>query len=177
MILNRNYKVLIISAIGIIGLVFSGIPNILLSKISPAEKYKNINSEYKNMYENLNMRSIYEERQNDLLEKVNKLDIDVEIKQDHIINLLGRISEKNNIQIDSIKFSEKIPLQDSPTECMKVTLDFNSTFDDMVSFIDDIKRGEWEISLFDISILLSEGDRVGVTLNLMFYALPMNISR
>lgn len=56
--------------------------------------------------------------------------------------------------------------------CMKVTVDFDSDFNDMLNFVDDIKKSKTIISIPDISILTIE-NMVHVSLNLMFYALPM----
>ena len=191
MIINYTRRILIfIAVVGLIALFAVGIPNNLLLKLTAAEEYNNIHSEYENMYQNLNMKSIYEENQIYLLNKINELNIDTEILQDKIINGLSKLSRKNNIQLGNIKFSEPMPisednskyskeewfesLQENSAICMKVNVDFDSDFDDMLIFIDDIKNSSTEISVIDINILMSDNQKTHTVLNLMFYALPIN---
>ena len=191
MIINYTRKISIfIAVVGLIALFAAGIPNNLLLKLTAAEEYNNIHSEYENMYQNLNMKSIYEENQIYLLNKINELNIDTEILQDKIINGLSKLSRKNNIQLGNIKFSEPMPisednskyskeewfesLQENSAICMKVNVDFDSDFDDMLIFIDNIKNSSTEISVIDINILMSDNQKTHTVLNLMFYALPIN---
>ena len=191
MIINYTRRILIfIAVVGLIALFAVGIPNNLLLKLTAAEEYNNIHSEYENMYQNLNMKSIYEENQIYLLNKINELNIDTEILQDKIINGLSKLSRKNNIQLGNIKFSEPMPisednskyskeewfesLQENSAICMKVNVDFDSDFDDMLIFIDNIKNSSTEISVIDINILMSDNQKTHTVLNLMFYALPIN---
>ena len=188
MTINSKYKLLIVIAvIGLITLFITGIPNNVFLKLTSSEEYNNIHTEYENMYQNLNMKSMYEENLIDLTKKINELNIDNEILQDQIISVLSNVSKKNNIELGNIKFSEGIPVfpdtykteeavqsQENSAISMKVTVDFDSDFDDMISFIDDIKNSDTEISLVDISILLLDSQKVHVMLNLMFYALPLN---
>lgn len=188
MTINSKYKLLIVIAvIGLITLFITGIPSNVFLKLTSSEEYNNIHTEYENMYQNLNMKSMYEENLIDLTKKINELNIDNEILQDQIISVLSNVSKKNNIELGNIKFSEGIPVfpdtykteeavqsQENSAISMKVTVDFDSDFDDMISFIDDIKNSDTEISLVDISILLLDSQKVHVMLNLMFYALPLN---
>ena len=191
MIINYTRKISIfIAVVGLIALFAAGIPNNLLLKLTAAEEYNNIHLEYENMSQNLNMKNIYEENQIYLLNKINELNIDTEILQDKIINGLSKLSRKNNIQLGNIKFSEPMPisednskyskeewfesLQENSAICMKVNVDFDSDFDDMLIFIDDIKNSRTEISVIDINILMSDNQKTHTVLNLMFYALPIN---
>ena len=188
MIISFKYKLLIfIAVIGFITLFITGIPGSVFLKLTSSEEYNNIHTEYENMYQNLNMKSMYEENLIDLTEKINELNIDNEILQDQIISVLSNVSKKNNIELENIKFSEIIAVfsdaskteeavqsQENSAKSMKVTVDFDSDFDNMISFIDDIKNSDTEISLVDISILLLDSQKVHVMLNLMFYALPLN---
>ena len=192
MTINFNRKLLIFIVVIVFILLFAaGVPGSVFSKLTAAEEYNSIHSEYENMYQNLNMKSSYEKNQINLTKKINRLNIDTEIFQDQIINVLSNISTKNSIALSNIKFSEIMPVfkdtsegseesvelqQDSVAVCMKVTVDFDSDFHDMLSFIDDIKKAETEISVIDISILLIDSDKVHVMLSLMFYALPLYVS-
>lgn len=192
MTINFNGKLLIfIVIILLISLFAAGVPGSFFSKLTAAEEYNSIHYEYENMYQNLNMKSSYEKNQINLTKKINKLNIDTEIFQDQIINVLSNISTKNSIALSNIKFSEIMPVfkdtsegseesvelqQDSTAVCMKVTVDFDSDFHDMISFIEDVKNSETEISVIDISILLIDSDKVHVMLSLMFYALPLYVS-
>lgn len=187
---NFNYKILIyISLIGIILLFITGIPESIFSKLSVSEEYNKTYSLYETMHQNLDMKSSFEETKEDLLMKIKELNIDTDILQDKIINILSSISMKNNIVLNNIKFSDVMPVfsddfnseetleaKDSLVNsaiCMKVTVDFDSDFSDMLSFVDDVKNCETEVSVLDISILLLDNDKVRVMMNLMFYALPM----
>lgn len=125
------------------------------------------------MIHNINMESIYEENHNNLLKKINNLNIDNEILQDEIISELNHIAEENNIELSSIKFSEAMPvLTDNNALCMKVTVEFDSEFINMLKFVDDVKNSATIVSVTDISVLTIE-NKVHVLLNLLYYALPM----
>ena len=192
MTINFNRKLLIfIVVILLISLFAAGVPGSVFSKLTTAGEYNSIHYEYENMYQNLNMKSSYEKNKINLIKKINRLNIDTEIFQDQIINVLSDISTKNSIALSNIKFSEIMPVfkdtsegseesvelqQDSTAVCMKVTVDFDSDFHDMISFIEDVKNSETEISVIDISILLIDSDKVHVMLSLMFYALPLYVS-
>ena len=187
-----KYKLLIVIAVIVIITVLgfaTGFFKMLVSKLSVTKEYNNIYSEYENMYQNLNVKTTYEEKHSNLMKKINEIDIDTEILQDQIISVLSYISEKNNIEIGNTKFSEIMPIsnsistqeenlasektQDSTAVCMNVTIEFNSNFNDMLLFVDDIKKCELQISVIDISIFLVDGEKVNVMTNLMFYALPL----
>lgn len=190
---NLDYKLLIfITVIGLITLFITDLPISIFSKLSAVEEYNNIHSEYENMYQNLNMESTFEKNQNILMKKINELNIETEILQDEIIKVLSHISKKNNIELDNIKFSEIMTVfsddfkseeleshegQDYAAICMKVSVDFNCDFNDMLSFVDDIKDIEMEIAVLDISILLIDNGNVHVISNFMFYALPLHYGR
>lgn len=187
--INSNRKLLILAlVVGLIALFSSGFPFKVFTKLSVAEEYKSIESEYENMRLNLTKKIIYEKNQEELMKKINELNIDTVILQDKIISDLGSLSRKNNIDLSNIKFSEIMPLskiskseeelefnkgQDIRATCMKVTVDFDSNFDDALSFVDSIKDCGTEISITDISMVQMEDGRMHVVLNLMFYALPI----
>lgn len=191
--INFKYKLLIVIAVIVLITLFAtGIFKSVVLKLSVAKEYNNICSEYEKMYQNLNVKAIYEENHSNLMIKINEIDIDTEILQDQIISVLSYISEKNNIEIGNIKFSEIMPIsnsistqeenlvsktQDSTAVCMNVTIEFNSNFNDMLLFVDDIKNCELQISVIDISIFLIDGEKVHVMTNLMFYALPLTYRR
>ncbi len=184
--------ILIVLIVFIITAFFAtGAPYRAFAKLSVKDEYKDVYSEYENMSRILDMKDVYEDDKSCLFEKINELNIDAEILQDEIINELDRISSKNNIELSCVKFSEVMPvfahnstlseesalLQNENTAvCMKVTVDFDSDFNDMLLFVDDIKNCETLISVTDIKVLTSEG-KVHVSVNLMFYALPMNNKR
>lgn len=193
MIINFKQRLSIfIAAIGVISLFAVGIPGSLFLKLSAAEEYNNIHSEYENMYQNLNMKNKYEENYVYLSGKINELNIDTEILQDKIINVLSNTSKKNNIELGNIKFSEIMQVSeynfnssvatedfqhDNSAVCMKVNVDFDSDFNNMLSFVDDIKNSRTEISVVDINISMSDSQKTHTVLNLIFYALPINNGR
>lgn len=115
----------------------------------------------------------------------NESDIDNEIRQDNIINVLSNISSEYSIELNSIKFSEIMPVfkdkksgeyvesqQISPATCIKATVDFDSSLEKILNFVDSIKEHDGKISVVDISILSIDGQRMHTVLNLMFYAFP-----
>ena len=80
MTINFNNRLLIfIAAIGLISLIVTGIPGSILLKLTAADEYNNIHSEYESMYQNLSMRNMYEENKIHLLNKITELYIDIEI--------------------------------------------------------------------------------------------------
>lgn len=191
MIINIKRRLSIfIAAVGFILLFAATVTDNLLLKLTAAEEYNNIYMEYENMYQNLNMKSKYEENQIYLLSKINELNVDTAILQDKIIDVLSNMSKKNNIKFGNIKFSEIMPvsaynskysedewgesLPDNFAICMKVYVDFESDFIDMLTFVDDIKNCRTEISVIDINILMYDSQKMHTVLNLMFYALPIN---
>ena len=170
---NIKLKTLIFVIIIVLIVFFVKAPCGMVPNLSVGDEYKDVYSQFENMSNDINMKSIYEEKQNILIKKVNGLNIDTEILQDEIINELNNISRKNNIELNSVKFSEVMPiLSDNSGLCMKVTVDFDSDFNDMLNFVDDVKKSKTIISIPDISILTIK-NTVHVSLNLMFYALPM----
>ncbi len=160
--------------IAAVGLFASGIFSKISAALSVGDEYRNIYHEYENMNQDIRMKSMYEENQDCLIRKANELNIDTEILHDEIINELSIVSKKNNIELSIIKFSEAMPcLTDNRGICMKVTVEFDSGFDDMLEFVDDVKDSKKMVSLTDISVLTLESG-VQARVNLMFYALPMN---
>lgn len=191
MAVNCNCKKLVfIFLIGLILIILSKAPDIVLSRLSLAEEYNKIYFLYDSMHENFKMKSSFEVTKDNLMLKINELNIDTDIMQDKIINTLCNISQKNNIELSNIKFSDVMPVSFDSDEtletqdvennnaiCMKVTVEFNGYFNDMLSFVEDIKNSETEISVLDISILLIDSYKVHAVINLMFYALPLNYGR
>lgn len=176
MTINYNRKLLAILFLVLIILLFiTGIPRRLFKKLTASEEYDTIHLKYENMYQNLSMKNIYKERQINLNKKISKLNVETEIMQDKIIIELSNVSKRNKIELGNIKFSEIMPVfdeEENKAVCIKATVDFDGYFDDMISFIDDIKNSKTEISVTNISILMLETDKVHVMLNLTFYALP-----
>lgn len=176
--MKSNFKfkpIIFLILIAIISLFASGTFSKIFSALSVDDEYRNIYYEYENMNQNINMKSMYEENQDYLLRKANELNINTEILHDEIINELSIISKRNDIELNIIKFSEAMPcLTDNTGICMKVTVEFDSDFDDMLEFVDDVKGSETMVSVMDISVL-TIGEGVHSSLNLMFYALPMII--
>lgn len=191
MAVNCNCKKLVfIFLIGLILIILSKAPDIVLSRLSLSEEYNKIYFLYDSMHENFKMKSSFEVTKDNLMLKINELNIDTDIMQDKIINTLCNISQKNNIELSNIKFSDVMPVSFDSDEtletqdvennnaiCMKVTVEFNGYFNDMLSFVEDIKNSETEISVLDISILLIDSYKVHAVINLMFYALPLNYGR
>ena len=161
--------------ITIIAFFTSGIPFVVYAKLSVGDEYRNMYSEYENMNQDINMRSLYEENQNYLIKKVNELNIDREILQERIINELISISRKHNIELSSIKFSEAMPiLFDNTGACMKATVDLDSDLNKVLKFVDDVKDSGSMVSVSEISVLTIESG-VHATVNILYYALPLNI--
>jgi len=173
---NVKFKpIVLIFIVAIIGFFVSGIPFRIFAKLSVGDEYKNIYAEYENMNQDINLKSLYEENQDYLIKKVNELNIDREILQEEIISELIGISRKNNIELSSIKFSEAMPiLSDDTGISMKVTVDFDSEFNKVLKFVDDVKNSCMLVSVEDISVLTIESG-VHAAVNILFYALPMNI--
>ena len=169
----KNKPLIYVIVIAILVLLISLNPFNLPSNLSVGHAYGNIYHEYEKMNTDIKMKDMYEENKNNLLNKVNKLNINTEILHDEIITVLNTISRKNNIELNTIKFSELMPcLSDKAGICMKVTAEFDSELNEMLSFVEDVKNSRLMISVEDISALTIENG-IHASVNLIVYALPM----
>lgn len=185
---NKRFIVFIILIL-LLSLYGGGIFQDIYSGFSARDEYNNLYTDYVNMSENLANKTTYEARKAALLQEIQDSDINKKVTQDEIINILGKLSIKNNIEMGNIKFEESIgsftetdreenPLEEiQAPESMKVTLDFSSSFDNMISYIDDIKKYSDKTALTDISILFLDAEEVKVTVNLIIYTLSLPTMR
>lgn len=90
----KNKPLIYVIVIAILVLLISLNPFNLPSNLSVGHAYGNIYHEYEKMNTDIKMKDMYEENKNNLLNKVNKLNINTEILHDEIITELNTISRK-----------------------------------------------------------------------------------
>lgn len=178
----------IIAVAYLIYTIFMSDSSIFKSKIN---EYEQISNDYESMSHNLKKLKTYEKTRQELINEINQLNILKNIYQEEIIDILNNILEACEINLGKISFSEvrtanineinneEIENQDIVEEiieaqAMTVTLEFSSTYDSLVLFIDEMQNSGTDISITNIKIINNEeGENVQCVITLNFYALPM----
>lgn len=155
------------------------------------EEYNKIKQTYEAMFEHLKYKKEYEAKEQDLQDDINDLNLLKALDQDEIIIILDECIKAGNLMVSNIAFSEikqislsaenelieytleaeSNDLSNFPIEMINVHIEFNSTYDDMILFVDKLQGYETEICITNISILNEEGERVYCTIDLSFYAM------
>lgn len=168
---------------------------------SPSKDYNNIKSTYDVMVGNLKSNKNYEALEQNLHSEINDLNILTTLSQDGILYILDECTKEGELNVSSIVFSEirQIGLseeneetglvevseaaetsgvsdvdntQSFPIEVIDVCIGFNSTYEDMILFVNKLHNYESDISIYSINILnKEEEERVYCTINLNFYAI------
>ena len=165
-------------------------PNISIFN-SKINEYEQISASYEGMSNNLKKLKSYEKTQGELLNDISQLNILKNIYQEEIIDILNNILEACGINLGKITFSEiytvninetnnteneiKYPAEEiTEAQAMTVSLEFSSTYESLVDFIDEIQNSETDISITNIKIIShEEGEDVQCQVTLNFYALPL----
>lgn len=144
---------------------------------------------YEEMLENLSMEKYYEAKKVEYFKILNKSSFCNELSQEKIITVLNNYTGKNNIQILNIKFSngefaavdKDIEIVESDDgdldrcQTMGLTIEFKSSFNVLLDFIDDINENESYISINDIRIISWDENLIYVVLDMEFYAVPIEL--
>lgn len=189
--MKRNKLVVIICfiAIALSALyVAKSISNNRSSSNSSSEEYFKIKNTYEVMFENLKSKKDYEDLKQDLQDDINGVKLLKLLSQDEILVVLDECINVGKLNVSNISFSEirQINLNNEnesmdytleakssfPIEVINVHIEFNSTYDDLILFVDKIQGYKTEISITNISILNGEeGEMVYCTIDLSFYAI------
>ena len=162
---------------------------------SSFNEYEQISASYETMSQNLKQQKTYEKTELELINKINELNILQNIQQEEIIIILNDILKTCKINPGKISFSEiytvninELNSEESESEnavtetetevveaqAMTVNLEFSSTYDNLVSFIDEVQDSDKDISISNIRIInQEEGEEVQCQITLNFFALPL----
>ncbi|MGD9567346.1 MAG: hypothetical protein AB7V48_03320 [Sedimentibacter sp.] len=158
---------------------------------SKFDEYEQISASYENISQNLKHLKTYEKTEQELINEINELNILQNIYQEEIINIINDILEFCEINPEKISFSEiytvninemdneefvadNAGIEIIEAEAMTVNIEFSSTYDSLVSFIDEIQNFDKDIIISNIRIIKhEEGEDILCIINLSFYALPM----
>lgn len=199
-------------------------------------EYNLKSSEYNNMSQNILLKNKYEEDVNALSEEINNLNVISDLQQHQVIVLLNSYLVNNNIDANSINFTDAavVPVNTSAAQAVTaekssletmmsdidnfsasgerekekqsssagdeaagagseseqsseqaaeqqsaltvrsitVNVSFESTYNDMIKFIDAIQNNPVDISITNISIVAPPGDIIQGTMTLNFYEIP-----
>lgn len=159
----------------------------LFFKLNPVRgEYSETSTKYEIMSGNFIMKSEYEKRKEELLSEINNHNVGTRILQEQVLAVVYGHCSENNIEISNINFTEIIPaslaepesediLHESPGVYMCVTIEFKSTYGNMLIFIDDIKNYDMDIALTNMRTIAWEGDVISGVIDLKFYALPFEM--
>ena len=162
----------------------------LYYKLNPYQaELDNLKGEYAAMSENFAIgKSIITENE-EYIKKIDELDFNSELSYEYIIAILNNCTAKNNIIISNIKFSESedgfisedidVVESDSETEnnlqILNVVVEFKLKFDELLSFIDDVKGYGNDICVTGIHVISWDEDRVFAVIDMKFYAVTMPV--
>ena len=156
----------------------------LRHKLNPLqEELEYIIDKYAVMSENFKTENIIISEKTEYLAKISKLSFSDELSQEKIIRILQDCTDKNNIQISNIKFSEEsdslmgsdieiIETGSAACRCesLSVSVEFKSKFEDLLSFIDHMREYGKDICVAGIRVISWEEDMLYSVVDMKFYA-------
>lgn len=166
------------------------VPNSSLFK-SKINEYDQISTSYEGMSNNLKKLKAYEKTLGELIDGINQVNILKNIYQEEIIDILNHILEACEINPGKVTFSEVHTININEinnteneihnqaeeiieAQAMTVSLEYSSSYDSLVDFIDEIQKSDMDISITNIKIIIhDEEEDVQCQVTLNFYALPM----
>ncbi|MGB4438579.1 MAG: hypothetical protein WBJ13_04990 [Sedimentibacter sp.] len=186
----------VLCAVAIIGLIifvlYLILPDGWYLKLNPIkDEHMKISVDYENISQNFEMENTYEKRKIELLNEIDNLNMETKILQEKIIYILYEYCLKNDIEINNITFSEIMPASltnDIPDEnydtyeqvdyetaavFICVSLEFTSSYEDMLNLVDDIKNDHMDIAVTNMRTVSLDGDVVYGVIDLNFYAIPI----
>lgn len=162
-----------------------------------SQDYSYIKSTYDTMFENFESNKDYEALEQNLLDEIKDLNLLNTLSQDEILAILDECTNVGRLNVSNIVFSEirEISLsseesneestevstelsddegdsmQSFPIEVIDVRIEFYSTYENMILFVNRLQNYESKISIASISILnKEEEEKVHCTIDLKFYA-------
>lgn len=179
----KKYKILIVVlAVCILFVLAIGV-NLFSNVNSVFNEYRDTKNAYNSMTLNFQNNNYFEKRRNELLNDLDSLDLNILMHQDEILSLINYHIVKNNIELNNISFGdinsnsaeiEQFYEVDSKTDktnadVIYVTVEFKSSLEDMLSFMDDIRNESSFITIPSISVLNLDENLVKVSVCLDFY--------
>lgn len=158
----------------------------------PSKIYYNVNSfideckevhfDYVKMSNNFGMKHYYDERKNELFKQIESKKNYNNLLQEQIMNLINNHCINNCISISNIVFSDEVDAyvqedmeDDSNTaiKVMKVSIEFKSSYENLIMFIDDLKNDRVDIAVTNMRIIKWDEDTFLSSTDLNFYSFNM----
>lgn len=196
--LNRREKLLIIVFSASIVMYFGIklVPSFLSKSITVKEKYDEMYATYDDMFQNIKMKDIYEERRKKLQTEISDMNIPSDIRQEKIIEVLYKNLSSCGIKIVNINFSDVIPVDMSTSPeailesgyndekvydgenegasilSMLVDIEFSSNYESVLNLIDKLQECDGNMAITNIHIIKQDYNNVYVNMDVRFYAVP-----
>ena len=185
---NRKRKIIfVVITFLVIFIIRQFSPEILSAFTVIKDEHDLMYVNYENMYRSINMNKYYKDRERELLNEKYNLNMLTSIKQEEIIKILHGHLSSCNIRVTKFNFSEGLPVQlNNPIDETVVEIDeniypsivkicvnieFNSSYEDMLMFIDELQNNSINMSITNMRTTLSESDIVFVSMDINFYAI------
>lgn len=191
--MKKNKTVILICLCAIVLSAFNIAKSINLIKISTnssSHDYNIIKYTYESMFKNIKSKNDYEALEQDLQSKIKNLNFLNTLNQDEILAILEECTKEGKLNVSNIAFSdirqfslnkenqpesiESFNVSSFPIEVMDVYIEFSSTYENMILFVNKLQSNRIEIIITKINILNEdEGEKVCCTIDLTFYAVKM----
>lgn len=147
--------------------------------------------DYYKMKRNFQIHEALINKKEELINEIDKLNIEAEIFHEKIISQLHEKCIENDINILKINFSEITPvyLDNESREAIMnetinnevkinavaicVTLDFKCEYENMINFINSINLDEMMANIMNVRLLSWNDEEVYGVININFYAMPL----
>jgi type IV pilus assembly protein PilO len=152
--------------------------------------YETTKTKFDSMAENIKLSKYYEDKKSNIMNEIESTKVMEELEQEQVIEIIGSHLNESGIEASRISFSEVVPISsetsntenlssdvyslDSQAGVMSVTVEFSTSYENMMKFIDSLQSDEKEVVITNIRIVLSEKNDVFTNLQLKFYAVPLN---
>ena len=152
---SRKKKIIFVVITCLIIFIIRQFSPLLISAVNAIkDEYDQMSVNYKNMNQSINMSKYYKDRERELLNEKYNLNMLTYIKQEEILKILHGHLSSCNIRVTKFNFSEGLPvLLNDPTDetvaetdeniypsilKISVNIEFNSSYEDMIRFIDEL---------------------------------------
>lgn len=170
-------------------LIIWGIPEDIYLRVNKSiEEYRNVKSEFEAMSENFRMKGYYERKKKEMSAEIKNLGIKTQQNPEQVLSLISYHCENNGIEISRVSFDGMSPdmadaaeNEEPPNESegadrgtgdvLRVAVEFNCGYENMLQFIDDIKNDGGDIAVTNMRVLRLDDDTVNAVTNLNFYSL------
>ena len=152
-------------------------------KINPVlTEYNRVKVVYDNMSQNIKKKNYIENKNIELKNEINKLNVKT-VRQEDIIKSLYLYSVKNNIEIEKIDFSEASPVASdnyntemtSENQIIQISINFKGSLNNALGLIDDIKNDKTDTAITHVHLLYWSEDVFFVVIDLNFYVISTDV--